>query len=318
MRRNIYFLIFAFCFSSDSIVIMNKVLIGHFCALFSMIVWGTTYAIIKRLLDFFTPAEILVIRFTFAFLFLMVLTHTHIRHGMKEELSYFLAGVLGSSLYYSLESYSLHYTFSSNVAIIIAIAPLFSAFFNKKKIQSTYVLGAIVSLAGVALITFNGTVILGSNPKGDILALTAAFCWALFSQVLSHIGIYKRPNLYVTMKTFFYGMITMIPLSFLDPEFGYTTSQFTMANIISLIFLTLIASALCYLTWNYAVLTIGNTASIVYIYISPIVSLITGYFLLSEKITLMSIIGTLLVFAGLATSAKRPKPHKKESSYVKK
>jgi len=297
---------------------MNKVLLGHLSALFSMIVWGTTFAIIKRLLDYFTPSEILLIRFTFAFLFLMALTHTHISHGFKEELYYFLAGVLGSTLYYTLESYSLQYTFSSNVAIIITVAPLFSALLNKSEIHLTYVLGAIVSLAGVALITFNGTVILGSNPKGDLLALTAAFCWALFSQVLTHIGTYKRPNLYVTMKTFFYGMLTMIPLSIFDPEFGYTPSQFTTSNIISLIFLTLIASVLCYLTWNYAVLAIGNTASIIYMYISPIVSLITGYILLSEKITLMSILGTILIFAGLAASSKRSKPPIKTRNFSKK
>ena len=48
---------------------MNRALRGHILALFTVVVWGTTFIISKVLLRTFTPAEIILFRFSQAFLY---------------------------------------------------------------------------------------------------------------------------------------------------------------------------------------------------------------------------------------------------------
>ena len=70
----------------------------------------------------------------------------------------------------------------------------------------------------------------------------------------------------------------------------------------NLIFLAVVASAICFATWNYAVKTVGAVKTSVYIYLTPIVTIVTSAIVLGEKITPLLILGTALTLAGLILS----------------
>ena len=58
------------------------------------------------------------------------------------------------------------------------------------------------------------------------------------------------------------------------------------------------------MTWNLAVKLLGAVRTAVYLYLSPVVTIIASAFVLGEKITVVSAIGAALVFAGLILSDK--------------
>ena len=62
------------------------------------------------------------------------------------------------------------------------------------------------------------------------------------------------------------------------------------------------ASALCFVTWNVAVKILGAVKTSIYIYIVPVVTVVTSVIILNEQITLMSFIGTILTLIGLFLS----------------
>ena len=73
-------------------------------------------------------------------------------------------------------------------------------------------------------------------------------------------------------------------------------------NIFNLLYLGLGASAICFITWNYAIRVLGPVKTGVYIYLEPAITVVTAMFLLGEIITPLAILGTILTMAGLVLS----------------
>ena len=96
------------------------------------------------------------------------------------------AGLCGVCLYYLLENIALTFTMASNVGVIISVAPFFTALLSRlflkqeERLNIGFFIGFLVAMAGIALISFNGSA-LHLNPVGDLLALLAAFIWACYS-----------------------------------------------------------------------------------------------------------------------------------------
>ena len=80
----------------------------------------------------------------------------------------------------------------------------------------------------------------------------------------------------------------------------------------NLIFLGLGTSALCFVTWNMAVKILGAIKTSIYIYLVPVITVVTSALILKEKITVMSGIGTVLALIGLFLSEYRGKTQKQE------
>ena len=97
----------------------------------------------------------------------------------------------------------------------------------------------------------------------------------------------------------------MIPALYIF-DFKWDLYRFsTLAYIFNIFYLGLGASAICFVTWNLAVRILGAIKTSVYIYVSPVVTVVLSVFVLHEKMTAASIIGSVLIFAGLVVSQKK-------------
>ena len=106
----------------------NKHTTGHLLALLTIIIWGTTFISTKILLNDFSPIEILFFRFIHGFVALMIVYPYRMSVvNRKHELFFAAAGLCGVTLYYLLENIALTFTMASNVGVICALAPFFTA-----------------------------------------------------------------------------------------------------------------------------------------------------------------------------------------------
>lgn len=286
----------------------NRRIAGHLAALFTIIIWGTTFISTKVLLVDFKPVEILFFRFVmgFAALFL-VCPHCMKGVGRRQELTFALAGLSGICLYYLLENIALTYTMASNVGVIISVAPFFTAILSRLflksegKLKANFFRGFLVAMAGVALISFNGSQ-MELNPMGDLLAVLAAFVWACYSILTRKISSFGYPVILTTRRTFFYGILFMVPALFLfDFEMGLERFA-DVTHLLNILYLGLGASALCFVTWNLAVKALGAVKTSVYIYMVPVITVVTSVLVLKEPVTWVSLMGTVLAVAGLFLS----------------
>ena len=151
------------------------------------------------------------------------------------------------------------------------------------------------------------------NPIGDLLAVAAAVVWACYSVLTRKISGFGYHTIQTTRRVFAYGIIFMIPALFL---FDCRTGAERFANPVylgNLIFLGLGASALCFVTWNMAVKVLGAVKTSIYIYLVPVITVVTSALILKEKVTVMSGIGTVLALIGLFLSEYRGKAQKQEA-----
>jgi drug/metabolite transporter (DMT)-like permease len=284
---------------------------AHFAASFCIIVWSITFISTKILLEDFTPTEILFFRFILAYIMLFFLSpRLLIPKEIKEELLFALAGLCGVTIYFLFQNIGLTYTLAANAGVLVSVAPMFTAIIAHflvpgVKLQMNFIIGFIMAVTGIFLINFNGSFLLQLNPLGDILIILAALAWAFYCNLLISVNKKGYGLIESTRKIFFYGLVFMIPaLLFMD--FEWNLSRFTDSlNLLNTLFLGIVASGLCFLTWNYAVGVLGSVKTSIYLYLIPIVTIIFSALILHEPITLICLAGTALILAGLAISEKK-------------
>lgn len=165
----------------------RRIVFGHVSALLVILMWGTTFVSTKVLLVSFQPAEIMFFRFLLAYAALWILYPHKPQIGpLRRELLYLLAGLCGVTGYFLMENFALTYSYASNVSILISVAPMVTGIFahfllKNERLHWRFFLGFVVAIGGIVLVTLNGNFVLKLNPLGDILALLAACCWAMYS-----------------------------------------------------------------------------------------------------------------------------------------
>lgn len=274
------------------------------------VIWSTTFVSTKTLLNHgLTPENIFLYRFILAYLgILTVARHKLFADSAKDEFLLFLAGLTGGSLYFITENTALKYTYASNVSILISATPLFTmaigAIVFRQKLKKTMFLGSVIALAGVALVVFNGNASFHVAPIGDILVLIAAICWAAYSVILKYLGNRRYPTLFVTRKTFFYGVASMaLYLPFSDCKFDLSLLE-RPAVFSNIIFLGIVASLMCFAAFNKVVEAIGPDKASNYIYLSPLGTITTAVIFLHEPVTWMALAGAAITIIGVVIVEK--------------
>ena len=78
-------------------------------------------------------------------------------------------------------------------------------------------------------------------------------------------------------------------------------------HIANLLFLGLLASATCFVTWNRAVFLLGPVKTSAYIYATPVITIVSSAIVLHETMTPVMWLGTALALAGLILSEHKEK-----------
>ena len=288
----------------------KKQVLGHLLACGTQIMWGATFVSTKILLKHFLPAEVLFTRAVLAFLLLLLFYPHRLKlKDKRHEILFAGSGLFGIVLYFMLENTALTMTYASNVGIIVACAPFFVAvvvgfFFPSEKTGWKFYIGFIVAITGIIAISLNGQRNFALNPLGDGLAFLAMVSWGFYSALIRKIGELEYPTIAVTRRIYFYGIIFLIPV-LIEQKASFQPEILLRPEIaFNFIFLGFCASAMGFLLWNLATKWIGAIKTSIYIYVSPVVTVVLSVLILHEKITMVSVIGSILIFIGLVISQK--------------
>lgn len=283
---------------------------AHSAALCCAVVWGITFVSTKVLLAVFAPAEILFLRFLLGMTALWcVKPHRLHVDGIRHERLFAGAGLCGVTLYFLLENIALQYTLASNVGVLVAISPLFTALLARlllgEHLRLRFFVGFIFALGGIICINVNSGAVLRLNPLGDLLAVLAALTWAFYSILTRKIGQLGYDTTLATRRIFGWGLLLMLPVL---PFAGISTDAGRLllpSAAGNLAFLGLGASALCFVLWNFALSRLGPVSVSQYIYLIPMVTVATSLLVLGEPVTLLALLGMALILAGLTISEGR-------------
>lgn len=288
-------------------------ILAHLGALVTVSFWATSFLSTKVLMERggFTPVEMYVYRFALAYIVILAMTFRKIKsNNWKDELTLLVSGICAGSLYFITENYALKMTTAGNVSLLASMSPLFTTFLLalvfRQKIQTGVILGSGLAIVGVACIIFSHGESLEIKPAGDILALAAAVCWAIYTIAVRRV-IPLYTSMFITRKLFFYGVITALPLLFMQQESFHLGLLFDFNHpeyFLNFMYLVLMCSIASYLIWNEVMKQLGTVTSNNYLYLQPPITMVAGFFFLGEQIMLLGYLGCVLVIAGLIVSDK--------------
>lgn len=281
-------------------------------ALVVVFIWGETFISTKVLITSgLMPADIFIYRFSLAYVCLWAFCPKQLWcDSWKDELVMVLLGIFGGSLYFLSENTALKFSTASNVSILVCSAPLLTAllislFYKDERMNARQVLGSMIAFAGMALVVLNGSHVLNLNPLGDLLAVGAALTWGFYSLFMKNVSD-KYGVRFITRKVFGYGLLTMLPyFSFVSPLNTDPAILSQPAVWGNLVYLGLIASLLCFLTWNWCLPRLGTVRTTNLIYSQPFFTMLIAYVVLGERITWMAVIGTIILIGGMMMAVKR-------------
>ncbi|MCR5724143.1 MAG: DMT family transporter [Treponema sp.] len=309
----------------------ERTVVGLAFASVTVFIWGITFVCTKYLLKSFSSFEILFFRFVTAYAGLWIMKPKLLHISWRQELLFMLAGLTGVTIYQFMENVAISYTSASNVSIIVSISPIFTAIvaqvaLKEKHMTRSFVAGFVVAIIGIALVSFNGSIVFHVSPKGDFLALAAAASWGFYSLFVSKINLLGLDSIQATRRIFFWAIVFMIPIAlyglFVSSDAVQTAGAVSSTaitldravnaarwtnihNWTNLLFLGLGASAGCFAAWNIACRNLGTVRATIGIYLIPVVTIVFAFFVLGERITLMGAAGAALTVAGLVISSRK-------------
>lgn len=248
----------------------------HLTAIVVVGIWGMTFISTRVLIENeLTPQEIFLLRFLIAYVGIWFISpRTLLCRTWRDEGWMLLAGVTGGSLYFLTENTALEVTLTTNVAFIVCSTPLLTMllarlFYRSERATWWLVGGSLLALLGVGLVIFNGNFVLKLSPLGDVLSLTAALCWAFYSLIMRQVAD-RYSTAFITRKVFFYGVLTILP-AFLVRPWQFPLEAFARPAVwMNLLFLSVLASLVCFAVWNVILKRLGTVRASNYIYLNPI------------------------------------------------
>ena len=226
---------------------------------------------------------------------------------VRREIPFFCAGFFGITAYFLFQNIGMTYTTATNSSIILNTVPLFTALLawiflkDRTGIHPLFFLGFVMAMAGIAIISLQDGEA-GIHLRGDFLILMASVTWGLYTLFTPRINSYGYSSIRVTRRLYFWGLVLMIPAMYI---YGFRPDLKALLQpgvLPHLLFLGVIASAVCFVTWNYAIRQLGGVRTNIYVYGQPVVTVVGSALILHEVITPQLLLGIVLSMAGVVLS----------------
>lgn len=214
-------------------------------------------------------------------------------------------GILGVGSYNSLQYVALETTTPLNVSLITSSAPVFilliGGAFYKQPVGRAQWIGALLSIAGVALVVAKGDLAhltaLHFAP-GDLIMLVAVFLWAIYTWELRQrpIGLAPMTSLAAQM---IWGVLSILPFMLAERWIGGETTHWGGPVWLALAYVAVLPSLLAYWCWGSAVGKVGAQIPAYFGNLAPLFAALLSWLFLNETIHWYHLWAALLIFAGI-------------------
>jgi drug/metabolite transporter (DMT)-like permease len=257
---------------------------GTAAAFVTAVIWGLSFVAARMVLTTLTPVLLATVRFIIASLIFLPVVISGLRNGSRptnddlKEMA--LLGFMSISIYFWLQYTGVQYAGAGvSALLVVGLIPILtgfaSSFILKESFSPQKVTGAVLGLAGVALITVPG--LLGASVDwgfyfGVACLLGNAVCWSLYTALSRRIVKRTGKPLMVTAYVTLAGTLALLPMS-LTSNWGLVASV-QQAQWVSVLYLAVVCSGGGYFLWNYALSKTEAVNTAVWLYLEPVAAFI--------------------------------------------
>lgn len=264
--------------------------------LFGVLIWGTTFAIMKDALESIVPLNFIFLRFSLAFLVLAGLNWRKLKSVTPNLLKLGLYLGLAMAGGYLFQVTGLTMTTASKAGFItglsVVIVPLLATFYYGKLPPIPALVGVLLAALGLLLLSYDGQ--WRFNP-GDLLVF---FCALSFGLHIFLVGLFVRKEDPALLAMVQVGVVAVIA-GILAGVRGDLHVQYAPKIWGGIIYMAVMATGFTTLIQNWAQQFTSSVRTAIIFSMEPVFALIFAYLLLGEPITLQSLWGGGLILFGM-------------------
>ncbi|MCL9683605.1 DMT family transporter [Legionella maioricensis] len=298
--------------------------VGRLLAIIAVFFWGAAYVWGKITMTWLSPLDTSTARFGFGALVLLLLI-IFIKRPPKYSFKghwwhYFLLGFIGICCFQVLLFFAINVTSPINVAVIMALSPVFTAIAESivsEQIPGIHTIIAIIVSVGGAVLAVLGSGV-GHSPGlgfswGDAIAVLSALCFTFYTVASrrwlpGHISSLINITVVVTIGAIF---LLLLSIGF-SPKPKLPS---TMTPVWALVGLVIGSTVIAYICWTQAIARIGVSEPNLIFNFMPVVTMILSS-LHGLPPTGLQIIGAMLVIGGVTWAMLKNKSSGKEHMVV--
>lgn len=268
----------------------------------TLILFGSTWVVVKIGLETVPPFTFAVIRFLIAFLLLGTafrIWQFRLPAIPNIRRKIFVAGFLMYGLNFLFIYIGQQYIQASLAAVIFATMPFFTGLFShallpNERLTKHVIVGMIVG--------FIGTIALFSKDlrlDGPVLGMTSLLLSSIFcswATVLIKRDLNDIPPAQLSILQIPAGLIVLVPPMLLELPISIELSA---ASIWSLFYLAVLGTGAAFIGWYYLLKRVSAVALSLMTFLEPLVAIGLGYLLLSEKLESHYLFGGALILVGV-------------------
>lgn len=273
-------------------------------ALFSVLIWGSSFAAIRvGLQGGYDAGQNVLVRFLIAsalFLVYALWPGTKFRLPQKGDVSRIaVLGWIGISIYHVFVTFGMETISAGTAGMLVGSGPIFTAliaaFVLKERLTRLGWLGLAIGFIGILFIAFGSAGASLTLTNGAWLVLIAAFASAIFF-------VFQKPLLtrYTAIElTAYFTWAGTLPFLIFSPDLVTAMQNTTLEAHLATFYVGIFPAAIAYVTWSTA-LSLANASSVSsLIYLEPAVAIIVAWIWLHELPTPLSLIGGVIAIGGV-------------------
>jgi len=289
---------------------MSQKLRAHLLLLGVVVVWGSTFVVVKDALTDISPLLFNLLRMALASVCLGVAYRKHLRQLSPATLAGGAIAGFFLAMGYQFQTAGLALSTPSKSAFItgltVVIVPLLSAIpalrapGSARPGWNAYA-GAVVALAGIALLTAPGLFLGGPRPAGsginlgDLLTLGCAISFALHLLSLAHLAQRIHFEQLALLQIGFSAIFMAVSTPWLERPRFHFSARLAVALLVAAVLAT--AAAFTIQSWAQQHLAATHTALI--LAAEPLFAWLTSVIVLNQGLSGPQIWGALLIMAGI-------------------
>ncbi|MDQ0813632.1 drug/metabolite transporter (DMT)-like permease [Streptomyces sp. B3I7] len=269
------------------------------------LLWSSSYAVTKRVLEDVGPLSAGALRFTVAALVLAVVIRLGrtrpARPDARQRRRLHLSGFLGITVYFVLENVGVDMSTASDASLIVATYPLMTMLLElltpRARMPWTRVTGVLLATVGAFLVVRNGAETGGgSRWVGDVLLLLGGLAWAGYN-ILGKRASAGQNALSVTYYQTLAGAAGFLLASLLEARDWHLPDATASALVVHL---AVACSVGGFLLYNYGLRRMPSSVAVNILNLVPVFGVAGAVVLNGESIHLAQAAGGVVIIAGVA------------------
>jgi drug/metabolite transporter (DMT)-like permease len=203
--------------------------------------------------------------------------------------------------------YALEKTSASTIALILGATPIFAALigiaFGLERLSRKFWIAAAISFAGVGLVAAGAPGGFSGDLRGNLLGIATAATWAAYSVAIAPLmERYSASRISAVVLSLGWVLIALVGFpQAADQDYGLGWKVWVLLG-----FATVGPLVVTNILWFRSLHKIGASRATLVANLQPFVAAVFALILLSERMTLLQVVGGILIGGGILTARRRP------------